>query len=394
MNKKFSILLAFLLLSIYHIPGVKQNFNAQSFFNFLQQDDPLPVSNIVQDQYHRIQLALLLDTSSSMDGLIGQAKSQLWKMVNELAESTKDGKTPVIEIALYEYGNDNLSANQGYIRQVAPLTSDLDLISEKLFELRTQGGEEYCGYAIKTALDQLNWSTSDEQLKMLFIAGNEAFDQGPINFKTIAKEAVKKNVFINTVFCGEYKEGIKGNWKAGAERGKGRYLVINHNDVVEHIETPYDQEISELNQQLNGTYLSYGEEGNLKIERQTLQDSNASSFGYASTRSRVSFKAKESYNNAAWDVVDATTKDENFISKIEVEALPEVLQPLSISERKAYIKDLNSKRSKIKQTIRELDEKVKKYIAKEQKVKTEKATLDNVMLEVVKEQAERKNFEF
>ncbi|RPI65426.1 MAG: hypothetical protein EHM44_00590, partial [Ignavibacteriales bacterium] len=34
-----------------------------------------------------IQLALLLDTSNSMDGLIDQAKSQLWKIVNELATS-------------------------------------------------------------------------------------------------------------------------------------------------------------------------------------------------------------------------------------------------------------------------------------------------------------------
>jgi len=36
-----------------------------------------------------IQLALLLDTSNSMDGLIDQAKSQLWKIVNELATSKK-----------------------------------------------------------------------------------------------------------------------------------------------------------------------------------------------------------------------------------------------------------------------------------------------------------------
>ena len=52
----------------------------------------------------KIQVALLLDTSGSMDGLIEQAKSQLWKMVNELSSSTKGGKSPDIELALYEYG--------------------------------------------------------------------------------------------------------------------------------------------------------------------------------------------------------------------------------------------------------------------------------------------------
>ena len=39
-------------------------------------------------------LALLLDTSNSMDGLIDQAKSQLWKIVNELAAAKcDDGST-------------------------------------------------------------------------------------------------------------------------------------------------------------------------------------------------------------------------------------------------------------------------------------------------------------
>src|SRR5205085_14348 len=81
-----------------------------------------------------IMLALLLDTSNSMDGLIDQAKSQLWKIVNEVAAARSvDGKQPNIKIALYEYGNNGLSADEGFIRQVSALTEDLDVISEKLF---------------------------------------------------------------------------------------------------------------------------------------------------------------------------------------------------------------------------------------------------------------------
>src|SRR5262245_51242775 len=85
----------------------------------------------------RIQVALLLDTSSSMDGLIGQAKTQLWKIVNELSAAKKDGVRPVLEIALYEYGKSTLSAGEGYIRQILPLTGDLDKVSEELFALTT-----------------------------------------------------------------------------------------------------------------------------------------------------------------------------------------------------------------------------------------------------------------
>src|SRR5215212_10817886 len=67
-----------------------------------------------------IMIALLLDTSNSMDGLIDQAKSQLWKIVNEVAAAkSTDGKQPKIKIALYEYGNDGLPSSEGYIRQVS-----------------------------------------------------------------------------------------------------------------------------------------------------------------------------------------------------------------------------------------------------------------------------------
>jgi len=85
----------------------------------------------------RVQLALLLDTSSSMSGLIDQARTQLWKVAGELARSNKDGRIPLIEVALYEYGNSGLSAEDGFIRQVSRFTDDLDLVSERLFALRS-----------------------------------------------------------------------------------------------------------------------------------------------------------------------------------------------------------------------------------------------------------------
>src|SRR5687768_18554158 len=73
--------------------------------------DPPAVKN-------RVQVALLLDTSSSMDGLIDQAKTQLWKVVNTFTEARRHGEPPQVEVALYEYGNQNLSVETQWIRQV------------------------------------------------------------------------------------------------------------------------------------------------------------------------------------------------------------------------------------------------------------------------------------
>jgi hypothetical protein len=112
----------------------------------------------------KIQVAILLDTSNSMDGLIDQAKSRLWDIVNTLTTLKYQGRTPRIEIALYEYGNDGLSEKSDYIRKVAPMTADLDLISEKLFALRTNGGLEYCGAVIRKAVRALEWGDNPSDM--------------------------------------------------------------------------------------------------------------------------------------------------------------------------------------------------------------------------------------
>jgi hypothetical protein len=156
----------------------------------------------------KIQVALLLDTSNSMDGLIEQAKSRLWNIVNTLTTLKYDGKTPDIEISLYEYGNDRLSAESNYINQIVPLSTDLDLISEKLFSLSTNGGEEYCGAVIQDATKKLSWGNDNNNMKLIYICGNEAFNQGRISYKEAIANAKKNNIYINTIFCGNQKEGI------------------------------------------------------------------------------------------------------------------------------------------------------------------------------------------
>jgi hypothetical protein len=120
-----------------------------------------------------VQIAVLLDTSGSMQGLIEQAKTQLWKLVNEFITAKQDGKTPVVQVALYEYGKSSLRSEDHWIRQIQPLTRDLDKVSEELFALTTNGGDEYCGAVIQRATLDLAWDANPKVYKAIFIAGNE-----------------------------------------------------------------------------------------------------------------------------------------------------------------------------------------------------------------------------
>src|SRR4051794_39426398 len=136
-----------------------------------------------------VQLAILLDTSNSMDGLIDQAKTQLWSVVNEFVRARKDGRPPAIQVALFEYGKTTLPPGEGHVRLILPLTDDLDRVSEELFALKTNGGDEYCGWVIREAVNRLDWSRSSDVYKAIFIAGNEAFTQGPVNFHASCRAA-------------------------------------------------------------------------------------------------------------------------------------------------------------------------------------------------------------
>ncbi|MFC1852326.1 VWA domain-containing protein, partial [candidate division CSSED10-310 bacterium] len=168
----------------------------------------------------------LLDTSNSMDGLIDQAKTQLWKIVNELARAKRDGKSINLQVALYEYGKDGLPKGEGYLRMIAPLTVDLDRISDELFKLKTNGGSEFCGKVIQEAVSGLQWSKSSEELKLIFIAGNEPFTQGTVNYQTACRAAISKGIIVNTIFCGAFQQGVKTKWKDGADLADGKYMNI------------------------------------------------------------------------------------------------------------------------------------------------------------------------
>ena len=336
-------------------------------------------------------LALLLDTSNSMDGLIDQAKSQLWKIVNELAAAKcDDGDRPNIRIALYEYGNDNLPSSEGYVRLVSPLTSDLDLISEKLFSLTTNGGNEYCGLVINKSLKQLDWSESRADLKMIFIAGNEPFTQGPLPYSLACSLAKEKDVVVNTIFCGPFSEGVETTWKKGADLTGGTYMSIEQNRKTVYIPSPYDKEIDACNERLNKTYIYYGRSGAHKKEQQEIQDRNAESYGQANKVERAISKSTHAYKNSSWDLVDAAKDDGKVITETDDEYLPEEMKGMSDEAKKEYVKQKSAERARIQKEIQQLNEKRRVYI--EQKTAGQNdAMLDAAMIKAIKEKAKGKN---
>ena len=348
------------------------------------------------DPAPKIEMAILLDTSGSMSGLINQARSQIWKVVNEFASATQDGKPPVLHVALYEYGKSSLPAKDGYMRQIVPLTDDLDKISEELFKLQTNGGSEHCGQVIDLAIKELKWSESDADFKCVFIAGNEAFTQGPVDYKEAVKKAIKKGVMVNTIYCGKQNDAISVGWADGAKLADGSFMSIDHNQIAPKIDAPQDKAIAKLNSDLNKTYVAYGNDKQRKdaVARQEAQDKNASSSNVGSTRAQ--FKASAQYNNARWDLCDACRLGKIKIEDLKEDQLPEFLRKMKVEERKTHIEKMIAERGKIQSQIKKLGGEREKYVAAElQKLAvSSENTLDKAMIEACRKQAAAKNFKF
>ncbi|MGU3373728.1 vWA domain-containing protein [Chryseobacterium sp. M5A1_1a] len=316
---------------------------------------------------NKIQVALLLDTSNSMDGLIDQAKSRLWNIVNTLTTLKYNGQTPQVEIALYEYGNDSIT-DENYIRQVTPLTQDLDLVSEKLFALKTNGGSEYCGAVIRDASNNLNWDGNEKSMKLIYIAGNEPFNQGKIDYKEVISKTKDKNIYTNTIFCGSREEGIRSYWQNGATTGGGKYFNIDSDKKVIYIETPYDIRISECNAKLNNTYIYYGNRGSEYKMKQITQDKNAEVQSVSNLVERtVSKSKKNAYKNEHWDLIDKAEKDAGFIANMKESELPDEFKGKNKEEIKKAVATKSAEREKVQKEIEELSKKRQIYIDNEMK---------------------------
>ncbi len=356
-----------------------------------QPPDPKPAEA-------KIQIALLLDTSNSMDGLIEQTKTQLWKVVNSFIDAERDGVTPFVEVALYEYGNNALAVTDHYIRQVSPFTRDLDALSGHLFSLRTNGGLEYCGAVIRRAITELSWEDDPNTYKAIFIAGNEPFTQGPIDPMQACRDAVAKGIVVNTIHCGPRQQGISGSWNEGAAHGGGEFMVIDQDRAVRHTPAPQDPRIAELGLKLNNTYIGYGRNRDESMRRQRAADDGAiANADTGAAVERAVAKASTNYHNATWDLVDATREQHIDLAQIPAADLPDELQGLTPEQLKTRVDAAARERAAIQKEIADLNRARAAFLEEEGKKQAAaqgEKTLDEVMVETARSQAAKLGYAF
>lgn len=346
-------------------------------------------------------IAILLDTSGSMQGLINQVRDGLWQTLNNLGELKRDGEKARLRLSLYEYGSGSVSAEANFLQQLSPLTTDHTKIAEKLFATKATGSQEYSGTAISMASHDLKWTADSLDFKSIVIAGNETIHQGPIKPLQAAIDAFNKHIIVNSIFAGPQtitrggfgggfgghgcafcppnpnpnptpspdpvKNPIFVEWELLAQAGGGETLNIDHNNAIPYVKSPFDERIVEITKEINETFLPFGKNGRDEYDRMLDLDGRIRNSGAGSYMDWGSYRGGNfgSATIAKWDLVTAM-EDENFdLSAIPESELPEQLRGLSMKDKKAFIKKFADKRKVLEEEARDLREQRRVFVENE-----------------------------
>jgi len=199
----------------------------------------------------KVEVCFVLDTTGSMGGLIEGAKAKIWAIANTIV---KQKPTPEVRFALIAYRD----RGDEYVTQRFDLTDDIDTVFKNLQSFKADGGgdtPESVNQALDEAVTKVTWSADKSVLKIIFLVGDAPphMDyKDDRKFPEICKDAIKKDLIINTIQCGEIDETAP-IWKQIAQSSEGEYAAIAQTGNVTVVSAPQDAELAKLNSALGTT---------------------------------------------------------------------------------------------------------------------------------------------
>ena len=191
-------------------------------------------------------------------------------------------------------------------------------------------------------------------------------------------------------------QGIREHWNLAGECGNGSFTNINQNAKEEEIPTPYDSILYTYNDKLNGTYITYTYDGFGRKSKQVQMDVANSTMSKSAQIKRIKAKSNGAvYNNAQWDLVDASMQKDRtplFYEEIKKD-LPDSLKNKTTDELKKIVSEKSKERNAVQTEIAKLNTQRDAYIAAEKAKnatnKNNAATLETEVEKIIKEQAKR-----
>ncbi|HFD11887.1 MAG TPA: VWA domain-containing protein [Crenotrichaceae bacterium] len=389
-NKFAVFLFALTILVIFAFPYY-QNANALT--------NTALTTNTVQfsDQSRpKIEVVFVLDTTSSMNGMIQAAKEKIWSIASSMASAQS---APEIKMGLVAFRD----RGDAYVTKVIDLSSDLDSMNAKLLDFRAEGGgdgPESVNQALYEAVNKISWSMNQNAYKVIFLVGDappHTDYENDVQYPESLQMADQKGIVINTIQCGQ-QTTTKIQWQQIASLGKGRYFQVEQAGSAVAISTPYDKQLASLASQLDATRLYYGNQQEQKRQQKKQNvarklDTHASEESLAR---RAMFNVSKSGSNnflGEKELVDAVSSGRIGLASIDQKQLPKAMQTMAVEKQQQIILKKSKRRKQLKHEIAVLSEKRNDHI--EQQLKEQGGALDSLDQQIyatVRAQASKKGF--
>ncbi len=350
-----------------------------------------PITRVTPSAAPRIEVLFVLDTTNSMSGLIEGAKQKIWYIANQMLQARP---MPRLRLGLLGYRD----RGDAYITQFTDLTEDVDAVYAQLTKLEAGGGgdgPESVNQALHEAVTRARWSQDRAVLKLIFLVGDAPphMDyQDDVKYPKTCELAAKRDLIINTIQCGGDSDTQRA-WQDIAHRAEGAYTAIAQTGGMHLIATPMDAELAKLNAEVGHTIVAFGaEERREKVmAKQALSESVAAS-APAPVADRLAFNASTGrVVQGEGELLDSLKKGEVTLEKIEAKDLPAEMKPMTLAQRKAYVKTKEDTRAKLQTRITELIRQRQAYLDAEARKGAGKAdSFDTKVAETLRTQAKRK----
>ncbi len=340
----------------------------------------------------QIEVAFVLDTTGSMGGLIDGAKQKIWQIANEIARGEP---TPELKLALVGYRD----RGDEFVTRITPLTDDLDAVYGDLTKFVASGGgdgPESVNQALHEAVHQIDWSESDEVLKIIFLVGDAPphmdYEQDT-PYPDTCRAAVTAGLIINTIQCGGDPKTTE-IWKEIARLSEGEYVAIEQSGGMASIETPVDAELAELSRELGATVVAYGAAerqaavaGKVVVAESAPAAAAADRMFYMRSRAGESLGVITGDGDLVAEVQSGRIDAEAAASK-PAEELPEPMRKMSEAERVEYLEGQVARRTELQERVAVLTARREAYV-REALEKQGGDGFDRRVAEIVQKQAAR-----
>jgi hypothetical protein len=339
-----------------------------------------------------VEVAFVLDTTGSMGPLIEGAKRKIWSIATAIVDANPNAEVRMGLVAYRDIGDE-------YVTRTFNLTTDIQDLYAKLLELKARGGGDWpesVNEALDAGVTKLAWTQGPEICRILFLVGDALphMDYAQdTKYPDVVRTARERGITINAVQAGDARDTAR-IWRDIAQRGNGRYIPIPQDGGrIVIIETPWDDEIIELQGRINGTVIPYGPRAQRSsVEQKTAQVAAAPR---AAASEMAGYLNKSGRSAGAvitgrGDLVADVTSGRQPLDSVKEDDLPERLRAMKPEQRIAAIDKTMAERKALNERMSALVKKRDAYVLEQRSKAPKQAdSFDRVVAETLKAQIRR-----